>query len=115
MNSARLSAVIRTTAELALRRARAPDAYRDSLQEIAAEAERMTALVEDLLILARSDAGAVEMPLGPVDLREILRDVLAEIKSLAEFRRIHISLHRGEHQPRSCPETVLPCTACSSY
>jgi heavy metal sensor kinase len=85
-------AVIRTTAELALRRARAPEAYRDSLQEIAAEAERMTALVEDLLILARSDAGAVDMPLIPVDLREILRDVLAEMKTLAEFRRIQISL-----------------------
>jgi heavy metal sensor kinase len=85
-------AVIRTTAELALRRARAPEAYRDSLQEIAAEAERMTALVEDLLILARSDAGAVDMPLGPIDLREVLGDVLAEIRSLAEFRRIHITL-----------------------
>ncbi len=91
-------AVIRTTAELALRRARAPEAYRDSLQEIAAEAERMTALVEDLLILARSDAGAVDMPLGPVDLREILRDVLAEMKSLAEFRRIHIKPVLGDHE-----------------
>jgi two-component system heavy metal sensor histidine kinase CusS len=91
-------AVIRTTAELALRRARAPEAYRDSLQEIAAEAERMTALVEDLLILARSDAGAVDMPLGPVDLREILRDVLAEIKSLAEFRRIHIKPDLGDRE-----------------
>ena len=85
-------AVIRTTAELALRRAREPEAYRDSLQQIASEAERMTALVEDLLILARSDAGAVDMPLGPLDLRDVLRDVLAEIKSLAEFRRIHIRL-----------------------
>jgi heavy metal sensor kinase len=83
-------AVIRTTAELALRRARAPEAYRDSLQEIASEAERMTALVENLLILARSDAGAVDMPLGSLDLREVLREVLAEIKTLAEFRQIHI-------------------------
>ena len=85
-------AVIRTTAELALRRAREPEAYRDSLQQIASEAERMTALVEDLLILARSDAGAVDMPLGPLDLREILREVLAEMKSLAEFRQVHIKL-----------------------
>ena len=52
-------AVIRTTAELALRRARAPESYRDSLQEIASETERMTQLVEDLLILARSDTEAV--------------------------------------------------------
>src|SRR5271168_2540933 len=83
-------AVIRTTAELALRRARAPEAYRDSLQEIAAEAERMTVLVEDLLILARSDAGVADMPLSPLDLSEVLQDVLSEMRSLAEFRRIHI-------------------------
>lgn len=82
--------VIRTTAELALRRARSADAYRDSLQEIVLEAERMTVLVEDLLILARSDAGVAEMPLGPLDLSEVLHDVLAEARSLAEFRRIRL-------------------------
>jgi len=83
-------AVIRTTAELALRRARSPEAYRDSLQEVAVEAERMTVLVEDLLILARSDAGVADMPLSPLDLREVLQDVLAEMRNLAEFRLIHI-------------------------
>jgi signal transduction histidine kinase len=57
----------------------------------------MTALVEDLLMLARSDAGVVEMPLGPLDLRDVLRDVLAEMKSLAEFRRIHITPNLGDH------------------
>jgi heavy metal sensor kinase len=83
-------AVIRTTAELALRRARSPDAYRDSLQEIGAEAERMTTLVEDLLTLARSDAGVADMPLSPLDLSEVLRDVLDEMRNLADFRGIHI-------------------------
>jgi len=83
-------AVIRTTAELALRRARAPEAYRDSLQEISVEAERMTVLVEDLLILARSDAGVADMPLSPLDLSEVLGDVLAEMRNLAEFRRIRV-------------------------
>ena len=52
-------AVIRTTAELALRRARSPESYRESLAEIAAETERMTQLVEDLLTLARSGTEAV--------------------------------------------------------
>ncbi len=83
-------AVIRTSAELALRRSRSPEAYRDSLQEISVEAERMTALVEDLLILARSDAGVADMPLSPLDLTEVLRDVLAEMRNLAEFRGIRI-------------------------
>jgi heavy metal sensor kinase len=84
-------AVIRTTAELALRRARSPEAYRDSLQEISTEAERMTVLVEDLLILARSDAGVADMPLSPLDLSDVLRDVIAETRNLAEFRGIRIT------------------------
>jgi len=83
-------AVIRTTAELALRRARSPEAYRDSLQEIVAESERMTQLVEDLLLLARSDTGSVEMPLAPVDAREVVREVCSEMRALARLRRIHI-------------------------
>ena len=90
-------AVIRATAELALRRAREPDAYRDSLQEIAAEAERMTVLVEDLLILARSDTGVADMPLSPLDLQEVLQDVISEMRSLAEVRRIHIKPVLGDH------------------
>ena len=83
-------AVIRTSAELALRRARSPEAYRESLNEISAEAERMTTLVEDLLTLARADAGAVEMPLVPLDLNDVLRGVLAEMRPLAEHRKIEI-------------------------
>ena len=90
-------AVIRTSAELALRRARAPEAYRESLSEIAAEAERMTTLVEDLLTLARADAGAVEMPLSPLDLNDLLRGVLAEIRPLAEHRKIEIRPQFSDH------------------
>jgi signal transduction histidine kinase len=88
-------AVIRTTAELALRRTRAPEAYRDSLQEIAAEAERMTQMVEDLLVLARSDTGAVEMPFEPVDIRDVLRDVFAGIHRLAEQRQVRLRPELG--------------------
>jgi heavy metal sensor kinase len=83
-------AVIRTTAELALRRARTPESYRDSLQEIAAEAERMTRLVEELLILARSDAATSEMPLGAVEVGEVLAEVCGEMRALAQMREIRI-------------------------
>jgi signal transduction histidine kinase len=89
-------AVIRTTAELALRRARTPESYRDSLQEVAAEAERMTRLVEELLILARSDAAAEEMPLAAVDVREVLTEVSEEMRSLAEMRQIGIRTTYGD-------------------
>ncbi len=89
-------AVIRTTAELALRRERSPESYRASLQEVAGESERMTQLVEDLLALARSDAGAVEMPRTAIDLREVLADVSVEMNGLAEVLRVHVRTVFGE-------------------
>jgi len=86
-------AVIRTTAELALRRGRSPESYRESLEDVVAETQRMTQLVEDLLILARTDAQIVEMPRAPVDLRDILQAVATEMSSLAQTRQI-VSLHK---------------------
>ncbi|HEY2845899.1 MAG TPA: ATP-binding protein [Bryobacteraceae bacterium] len=88
-------AVIRATAELALHRSRTPESYRDSLQDVAAEAERMTRLVEELLILARSDSATADMPLAAVDVREVLSDVCDEMRSLAEMRRIRINSRQG--------------------
>jgi len=84
-------AVIRTTAELALRRERTPEAYRTALQEVVGEAERMTQLVEDLLALARSDAGAVEMPRAAIDVREVLNEVREEMANLADVAGIRVT------------------------
>ncbi len=88
--------VIRTSAELALRRSRPAEEYRGSLQEIAAETERMTRLVEDLLTLARGDTGAAEMPLEALDAREIVETVCAEMRRLAQLRQINIKLLVGD-------------------
>jgi signal transduction histidine kinase len=89
-------AVIRTTADLALRRARSPESYRDSLQDIAAETERMTQLVEDLLLLARSDTGRAEMPLEPIDVRDVLQGVCSEMRMLAGLRQIQVKMALGD-------------------
>ena len=90
-------AVIRTTAELALRRERSPDSYRDSLHEVAAETQRMTQLVEDLLILARGSEEMSELPQAPLDVREVLADVTAELRPLAEKREVQIRTSLGDH------------------
>lgn len=83
-------AVLRTTAELALRRSRTPESYRESLGEIAAETERMTQLIEDLLTLARSGTEAVQMPRTSLDLRALVREVCTELVGLAQSRQIRI-------------------------
>jgi len=83
-------AVIRTTAELAVRRARSPEAYRTSLEEVVVHTERMTKLVEDLLFLARTDTGAAGIPMEPLDLRGLVSDVCDEMRSIADLRQIRI-------------------------
>jgi signal transduction histidine kinase len=89
-------AVIRTSAELALRRARSPESYRESLREIANEAERMTELVEDLLFLARSDAQSAQMPREPFELRDVVGEAAAELRGLAELRHIRVRIAAGD-------------------
>ena len=88
--------MIRTTAELALRRERTPEAYRAALQQVASESERMTQLIEDLLTLARSDAGAVDMPRAAVDVREVLAEVSGEMANLADAAGIRITTALGD-------------------
>jgi signal transduction histidine kinase len=94
-------AVIRTTAELALRRGRTPESYRESLQTVAGEAERMTGLIEDLLILARGqgasgEGAAAQVPREPVEVREVLREVCSEMRGLAEARGIAMKEELGD-------------------
>ena len=78
-------AVIRTSAELALRRARSTESYRESLQEISVEAERMTQLVEDLLFLAHSAYRSTTLKAEPVELRGTQRDAVPRHR--CSFRR----------------------------
>jgi signal transduction histidine kinase len=83
--------VIRTTAELALRRERPAEAYREALQEVAAESEKMTTLIEDLLSLARNGTAAGEMPREPVEVRTVIHEVCAKMRGLAELRDVRIT------------------------
>ncbi|HYL38785.1 MAG TPA: heavy metal sensor histidine kinase [Bryobacteraceae bacterium] len=84
-------ALIRTTAELALRRERPAETYREALRQIVAESERMSRLVEDLLLLARADAGLPGLPLERIELTPLVRDVCEQGEVLARARQLDLS------------------------
>lgn len=65
-------AAIRAQAEVAVTHPD-PDLAGETLEEVAVEAQRLSALLDDLLVLARSDAGQ-RLPAEPVDLAEMVRD-----------------------------------------
>jgi heavy metal sensor kinase len=84
-------ALIRTSAELALRRPRAEDEYRETLSRILASSEETTHLIENLLTLARADAGAADLHFGDIDLVPHLERIAEEAGILAAGKGIHVS------------------------
>jgi two-component system OmpR family sensor kinase len=70
-------ASIRGYSELSLRDATLSETSRQSLQRIEAQSQRMTGLVEDLLLLARLDEGK-ELVYDMVDLNQLVLDAVAD-------------------------------------
>lgn len=83
--------LIRTEAELALRRSRDEAEYKEALRHILLEAERTSALIEQLLALARADSGRETLHLQPVSLAPMLRDVAQSWGQVAAIRDLNFS------------------------
>lgn len=83
--------LIRTEAELALRRSRGEAEYKESLRHILLEAERTTALIEQLLSMARADSGREALHLEPLELRQTLGNVVAGWQKVAAIRNLQFS------------------------
>jgi two-component system, OmpR family, heavy metal sensor histidine kinase CusS len=83
-------ALIRTTAELTLRRERAPETYREALRQVMAETEKTAVLVDNLLLLARADAG-LPLELERIELTPLVRDVCRQGEVLAGARQLHLA------------------------
>ncbi|HEV3234920.1 MAG TPA: HAMP domain-containing sensor histidine kinase [Candidatus Dormibacteraeota bacterium] len=60
---------------------------RDAIEDIAAEGDRMSRLVQELLTLARADSGQ-HLEMAPVDLTSIVADVCRQARKLSEGRTI---------------------------
>jgi len=88
--------LIRTEAELALRRSRGEEEYKESLRHILLEAERTTTLIEQLLALARADSGRETLHMQPVDLRQTLRGVIDGWRQVSTIRDLQFTANIAE-------------------
>ncbi len=75
-------ALIRTEADLALQFERTGGEYREAVSIIGAEAQRMSSLLDSLLLLARADAGSEQVRLEPVDAYRICLQACAKWRPL---------------------------------
>ncbi|HYA61928.1 MAG TPA: ATP-binding protein, partial [Candidatus Sulfotelmatobacter sp.] len=89
-------ALIRTNAELALRRPRTEAEYRETLERILSTSEETTLLMEALLTLARADAGAARLHFEPIELTSLLHKVAQKASFLALERGVSFSGNLSE-------------------
>jgi heavy metal sensor kinase len=81
-------ALMRTQLEVTLRRPRSPAEHEASHRTLLAEVERLSRLADQLLILARADAGTLAAERRPLDLPDLLTDVVERWRPLARERAI---------------------------
>lgn len=82
--------------EVALRRKRLAHEYREVLQSSLEEVDRLSEMADDLLALARADAGVMEPRLRRLDLAQAAADVVQRLRSKAQAKSIAVRLHTNE-------------------
>jgi len=83
-------AVIRTSLEVASRHRRSTAYYQECLHGIREENERLTSLANQLLLLAREDAGLNDSVLEQINLAALLEQVAADLEPLSEEKSVTI-------------------------
>jgi heavy metal sensor kinase len=77
---------LRSVGEVALKETRDTESYKEAIGSMLEETERLTHLVDNLLILARGDAGKAELAPTSVNMGELVHEVVEELRILAEER-----------------------------
>jgi heavy metal sensor kinase len=90
-------AVIEAESSLALQKERPPSDYRQSLDTISQEAKRMSALIDQMLMLARADAGKEQWNFTQVDLSKLVSNLSADIEVLCQEKGLSFQLGHTEN------------------
>ena len=85
-------AAMRNLGEVALSRARTADEYREALETMLGELDRLTRIVEQLLQLSRLDAGALKARFAPIPLGAVVEQVRQIYAPLAEVRGVELAV-----------------------
>lgn len=85
--------ILKGELEVAGRSPQSEDEYHRVLTSCLEEVDRLSALVEDLLFLARSDSGNVGLSQAPVNIADILDDVTPALSALAEDAAVTCTIH----------------------
>jgi len=82
---------MRTNAEITLRKSRTEPEYCEALSKILEETEKVTQLIDQLLLLARADSGSAALRMRRSDLNEALQNACRETRAFAEAKHLKLS------------------------
>jgi len=83
---------MRSVGEIGLRAKREPAEYREIIGSMLEEVDRLSLLVDRLLMLSRADTGESMLAMDRVDLGELAEEVTAQLEVLAEEKQQSLSV-----------------------
>jgi heavy metal sensor kinase len=83
---------IRSVGEVALQDQKTPEEYRDVIGSMLEEVDRLTRLVESLLVLSRVDAGHIQLQRVEVSLLSVAQEATSLVEVLAEEKQQKITV-----------------------
>jgi heavy metal sensor kinase len=101
-------AIMRGEAEVALsRKGRSAEEYRESLDALHHEAERLTQIVEDLFTLTRADAGQYPIQSREFYLDELIAECVHSARTLALAKKISLHFEEPAESPIHADESLI--------
>ncbi len=86
--------VIQAESTLALQRPREAQEYRKSLEMIAQESEHLAAIINQLLILARADAGKEHQVFEIINIADCVRDLCSDVDIVCQEKKLTLKQER---------------------
>ena len=83
--------ILKGEVEVTLRKERSLQEYQQTLKSNLEEINRMSQIVEDLLLLSRADIGEIGLNTEDINLPEILNEVVTQMDILAKSKRLRLS------------------------
>lgn len=88
--------IIRGEIELALTSKKSVSALRKTLADILEEVVRLSNMIEDLLMLYKSETGQIKLDIKKVNIAKLLMELLEDMKILAEKNEVNLKVGRIE-------------------
>lgn len=98
---------IRSVGEVALQRSLTAEGYREVIGSMLEDVDRLTRLVENLLLLTRAEAGRILLTRATVDLGELVAGVSDSLRVLAEEKNQDLTVRLDGSLTAHCDAGVL--------